>query len=132
MPELPEVETVRKQLEAEIVGAEIVSVEIRVPKIFEGVPENIYRDKVVKVERAGKYLFVHFASKKGLVIHLKMTGRLIIKPLDHLNIKPLDSNLSQSSLRTIRQPPESAAILFQAEEIASFHSQRRRVVSRYI
>ncbi len=83
MPELPEVETVRKQLETELVGTEIVGVEIRMPKIFEGAPENIYKDKVVKVGRVGKYLFVHLSSKRGLVIHLKMTGRLILDVDDY-------------------------------------------------
>ena len=91
MPELPEVETVRKQLEAEIVGAEIVSVEIRVPKIFEGIPESIFRDKVVKVGRAGKYLFVHFQSGRGLQIHLKMTGRLVLNsPISNSQILKFD------------------------------------------
>ncbi len=78
MPELPEVETVRKQLEIEIVGAEISSVEVREEKIFVGIPGNINSEKIIKIGRIGKYLFVYFSSKKGLVIHLKMTGRLVI------------------------------------------------------
>lgn len=79
MPELPEVETVRRQLEKELVGAEIQSVEVREEKIFVGIPKSIHGEKIVKFGRVGKYLFVYFASNKGLVIHLKMTGRLILQ-----------------------------------------------------
>ena len=61
MPELPEVETVRKQLEKEILGSEIVG---------EG--------KVVEIVRVGKYLFIKLESGRGLEIHLKMTGRLVL------------------------------------------------------
>jgi formamidopyrimidine-DNA glycosylase len=61
MPELPEVETVRKQLEKEILGCEIVG---------EG--------KIVGFDRVGKYLFIKFEGGRGLEIHLKMTGRLVL------------------------------------------------------
>jgi formamidopyrimidine-DNA glycosylase len=61
MPELPEVETVRRQLEKEIVGSEIVG---------EG--------KVIEVKRVGKYLFIKFFNGRGYEIHLKMTGRLVL------------------------------------------------------
>jgi formamidopyrimidine-DNA glycosylase len=88
MPELPEVETVRRQLENEIVGAVIESVEVREEKIFVGVPKRIHGQKINKVGRVGKYLFLKFASGRGMQIHLKMTGRLVIKPLNHLTITP--------------------------------------------
>jgi formamidopyrimidine-DNA glycosylase len=78
MPELPEVETVRKQLEAEILGAQITHVEVRVAKIFEGDPKLIYGSKVEKIGRVGKYLFIYLESKRGLIIHLKMTGRIVL------------------------------------------------------
>lgn len=61
MPELPEVETVRRQLQKEIVGNEIVG---------QGI--------IIGVERVGKYLFVKFEGGRGLEIHLKMTGRLVL------------------------------------------------------
>ncbi|MFZ2200186.1 MAG: bifunctional DNA-formamidopyrimidine glycosylase/DNA-(apurinic or apyrimidinic site) lyase [Microgenomates group bacterium] len=90
MPELPEVETVRRQLEAEILGAEIGLIEVREEKIFVGQQSQVVGEVIFKIERVGKYLFVFFASGRGLVVHLKMTGRLIIKPLNHLNITPLE------------------------------------------
>lgn len=77
MPELPEVETVRKQLEAEILGSSIVGIEVRDSRCFEGLPWT-GAEKIVRVERVGKYLFVKFESGRGMQIHLKMTGRLIL------------------------------------------------------
>lgn len=90
MPELPEVETVRRQLSKEVVGSKVANIIVREAKIFMGNPNELYGDKIVKVERIGKYLFVYFKSKKGLIIHLKMTGRLIIRPLNQSTIKPLE------------------------------------------
>lgn len=78
MPELPEVETIRKQLTAELVGAEIVGVEVRMPKIFVGEAASIIGEKIAKINRVGKYLFIKFESGRGLAIHLKMTGRLVV------------------------------------------------------
>lgn len=75
MPELPEVETVRKQLESELVGEEVVAVEVRREKCYQG--ERGLAGKIEQVRRAGKYLFIGM-GEKGLAVHLKMTGRLVI------------------------------------------------------
>lgn len=61
MPELPEVETIRKQLAKELTGSEILGVGI-----------------VMGVVRVGKYLFIKCKGGGGLEIHLKMTGRLVL------------------------------------------------------
>ncbi len=79
MPELPEVETVRKQLEQEILGAQIESTVVREEKIFIGNYNELSGKKITKVGRVGKYLFVYFQGDSGLVIHLKMTGRLVLR-----------------------------------------------------
>lgn len=91
MPELPEVETVRRQLAQEIVGEEIAGVEVRDKKCFVGQPETLIGEKIKQVRRVGKYLLVVFESGRGLVVHLKMTGRLIInKPTHERTNKPTD------------------------------------------
>ncbi|EKD80496.1 MAG: formamidopyrimidine-DNA glycosylase [uncultured bacterium] len=77
MPELPEVETIRRQLAEAIVGAEMVGVEVRQAKCFAG-SQKVEGEIIRAVARVGKYLFVHFESGRGLAIHLKMTGRLVI------------------------------------------------------
>jgi len=78
MPELPEVETVRKQLEQEILGSTITSVVVRDDHCYTGLPWS-KTEKIVEISRMGKYLFVVFESGRGLQIHLKMTGRLILQ-----------------------------------------------------
>lgn len=78
MPELPEVETIRGQLEREIIGDSIVSIDVYDRLIFVGDEKSAAGESVTHVSRAGKYLFIHFASGRGLGLHLKMTGRLIL------------------------------------------------------
>lgn len=77
MPELPEVETVRKQLEQELLGAEITSIEVRDTHCYEGLLWTV-TEKIAEILRVGKYIFVKFESGRGFQIHLKMTGRIIL------------------------------------------------------
>lgn len=86
MPELPEVETVRRQLEKEILGSEIVQVVVREDRCFEG-SQKIRGEVIEEISRVGKYLFVKFISGRGLQIHLKMTGRLVIGDVSYETAK---------------------------------------------
>ena len=78
MPELPEVETIRRQLSSEIVGEKIVGVEVRREKCFRGDSKSLQGEVIEKISRVGKYLFMYFESGRGLSVHLRMTGRLVI------------------------------------------------------
>lgn len=91
MPELPEVESLRKSLLPYLVGKTIRQVEVLKPKLvsasgtkrsedFEKVGE--FRDKVTgemvtDISRRAKHLVIHFTSGACLVVHLKMTGQLV-------------------------------------------------------
>jgi formamidopyrimidine-DNA glycosylase len=77
MPELPEVETIRRQLEESVIGAVITDVVVRRANCYVGLP-FLTDETITKVLRIGKYLFVNFSSGRGFVIHLKMTGRLVV------------------------------------------------------
>ena len=77
MPELPEVETIRRQLAETVIGATITGVTVRRANCYIG-PELLVHELITEIARTGKYLFVHFDSGRGLVIHLKMTGRLVV------------------------------------------------------
>src|SRR5512138_1572619 len=77
MPELPEVETVRKQLTRKVIGQVVRRIEVFDRKIFVGDEASIVGEEISRVGRVGKYLFIHFKSGRGLGIHLKMTGRLV-------------------------------------------------------
>ena len=79
MPELPEVETVRRQLEPVLVGRRFDRVEINDPRLvrpFEpvAVAADLEGERVAEVDRRGKYLIFRFESGRVLLVHLRMTG----------------------------------------------------------
>ena len=81
MPELPEVETVRAQLEPVLTGRRFERVEIRDPRLVRPyepaeVAAELEGERVAAVERRGKYLIFRFESGRVLLIHLRMTGNL--------------------------------------------------------
>jgi formamidopyrimidine-DNA glycosylase len=81
MPELPEVETVRRALEPHLVGRRFERVEIDDPRLVRPfdpaqVAAELEGERVAALERRGKYLIVRFESGRVLLIHLRMTGSL--------------------------------------------------------
>jgi formamidopyrimidine-DNA glycosylase len=84
MPELPEVETIRRDLESRVVGRRITRVHIppdRVP-VVKGMEEAAFREgvagaRIEAVSRRGKYLLLALGGGASLVIHLRMTGALL-------------------------------------------------------
>ena len=82
MPELPEVESVRRQLEPTLVGRRFERVSIDDPRLVRPyepaeVAAELEGEHVAAVERRGKYLVVRFESGRVLLIHLRMTGSLL-------------------------------------------------------
>ncbi|HZU78776.1 MAG TPA: bifunctional DNA-formamidopyrimidine glycosylase/DNA-(apurinic or apyrimidinic site) lyase [Acidimicrobiales bacterium] len=83
MPELPEVETIRRDLEKEIVGRRIKSVEVkgkrsvRRHKTGTEFRSRLEGKKVTSIKRAGKYLLVGLDEPDVLVVHLGMSGQLL-------------------------------------------------------
>lgn len=80
MPELPEVETIRRGLQNKIIGKKIADVEVDSYKIFQGRRRDIIGKKVVGLERRAKVLRICLEDDKNLLFHLKMTGQLIYRP----------------------------------------------------
>ena len=82
MPELPEVETVRRGLNTYIVGKKIAQVrEHDSPKSFPNAPEQVaafmYGARIANVRRRAKLLLIDLSSGYTLAVHLKMTGQLV-------------------------------------------------------
>lgn len=81
MPELPEVETVRRGLKRLIVGKTVKSVVFDTPKSFPNVVADtelfLVSNSIVDVSRRAKVLLIELSSQYSLVIHLKMTGQLV-------------------------------------------------------
>jgi len=78
MPELPEVEVVKIFLENKILGQTITDLEILNKKSFIGDPEQVVGQKIIKFSRVGKQLSIYLNNGKILLVHLKMTGQLIL------------------------------------------------------
>ena len=74
MPELPEVETIRRGLSKFILNKKIVRVEVLCEKSFIGVPKT---GAVKALRRYGKALIIDLDNGYSLMIHLRMTGQLI-------------------------------------------------------
>ena len=81
MPELPEVETIKQELNQLIVNKKIKSVEINLAKQVKCLPARFLKlvpgTKVKEVRRRAKVLIVSLNNGYYLVFHLKMTGQLI-------------------------------------------------------
>ncbi len=92
MPELPEVETIARGLQKALAGKQIVSAEVRLPKVVS--PERsrfmaeIAGETIDSVGRRGKFVVVSLASGRSLVVHLRMTGRLIVQTAGTTNPEP--------------------------------------------
>ncbi len=83
MPELPEVETVRRGLTRILTGQEIITADFDWPKSFPNAPADVQKfligASVIEVKRRAKVLIIELSSKYSLVIHLKMTGQLVYR-----------------------------------------------------
>lgn len=87
MPELPEVETVRRQLAPALAGRRFVSVERSEPAMLRdcsaaGLVASLPGRRVENVERLGKFLIVGLSGDTYLTLHLGMTGQLLVDPVD--------------------------------------------------
>jgi formamidopyrimidine-DNA glycosylase len=85
MPELPEVETIRRQLAPHLEGRTIVDAHIldsrwTRPMPLEVVRDGLARARVERVTRAGKYLIWGLSEDRHLLMHLRMTGALLFDP----------------------------------------------------
>ena len=85
MPELPEVETIRRQLDALLVGRSVVGLRSTWPKSLTGrgvEPAAVIGRPVRDVWRRGKLLGLDLEGGVSLLVHLRMTGQLVFDPVD--------------------------------------------------
>ena len=86
MPELPEVETVRRTLSNLVVGKEIRDVDIFYNKIIRNKTDNEFKDILIgrtidEIDRYGKYLIFNLGDE-SLISHLRMEGKYFIRNAD--------------------------------------------------
>jgi len=77
MPELPEVETIRRGLKDFILNKKITKIEVFCGKSFQGNPKTAEGQTIKNIRRFGKALILDLDNDTSLMIHLRMTGQLI-------------------------------------------------------
>lgn len=85
VPELPEVETVRRSLAPFVTGATIATVEVREPRLRRPLAPDfamaLTGRTILRVTRRGKYLHLHLDDSRVWLVHLGMTGQLVVENL---------------------------------------------------
>jgi formamidopyrimidine-DNA glycosylase len=84
MPELPEVETIARNLRPALTGRRVIAVRVLWPRTLETPAEVLFRDRINgqmirDTGRRGKYLILSF-TQQVLLIHLRMSGDLRVEP----------------------------------------------------
>jgi len=77
MPELPEVETIRRDSQKALVGRKILGAEILADKVVRSPEIKNLRAKIKVARRRGKILILDLDNQQSLMVHFKMTGQLI-------------------------------------------------------
>lgn len=110
MPELPEVETIKRVIEPQIQGLVIEKVTVRRPEVVAhptayAFCKALTNQVISHMERRGKFLMIVLQSGDRIILHLRMTGGLLLTPTDYpeekhthiiLSLKsPTEQSLSQ-------------------------------------
>lgn len=110
MPELPEVETIKRVIEPQIQGLVIEKVTVRRPEVVahptaDAFCKALTNQVISHMERRGKFLMIVLQSGDRIILHLRMTGGLLLTPADdpeekHTHIvlslkSPTEQSLSQ-------------------------------------
>ncbi len=124
MPELPEVETIRIQLNKYLVGHVIEDVEVRLPKQISGEVQSVIGAKVQRVRRYGKGLIIDLDNDYSLAIHIKMTGQLIYRNVSRVARVP---QVSQMSPKVGELPGKATHVIFKLdrEAVLYYNDQRQ-------
>jgi len=116
MPELPEIETIKRGLESKIKGKKIrdvivnVSKLVKEPSLVEFVEK--LKDRIIKkVTRRGKYIITYLDSKEKLVIHLGMTG-LLIYPYNKNNEEIMSGKIKSKHNHIIFNFTDNSQLVF--------------------
>ncbi len=135
MPELPEVENLRRGLERNIVGQKVLKVVVKKPKLVSGkgnirkaseltargFEKGVKGETFAKVDRRAKNLIFQFQSGKVILVHLKMSGQFVYKPKTGKKIiggHPIE--LSETVL-----PNKHSHIIFELEKGTLYYNDTR-------
>ena len=121
MPELPEVETIRRGLSKFILKRKIQKIEVLCDKSFLGTPIT---GTVVNLRRFGKALVIDLDNNKSLMIHLRMTGQLIYDPKKHDSERYAAGHPSENFISNL--PNKQTRVIFYFDNgVLYFNDQRK-------
>lgn len=88
MPELPEIETIKSVLEPQIQGAAVEKITVNRPEVIayptaDEFCESVTGQVISSMARRGKFLIIHLKNESRIVLHLRMTGCLLVTPPDY-------------------------------------------------
>jgi formamidopyrimidine-DNA glycosylase len=79
MPELPEVESIKNQLNRFLTGHKILDVEVKRPGVFSGDKEKVLGAKIIGTRRFAKVLCIDLSNEYSIIAHVKLTGQFIYR-----------------------------------------------------
>jgi formamidopyrimidine-DNA glycosylase len=117
VPELPEVETVRRQLARALIGGRFVAVESVEPAMLRDCTEQQVREmlpgrRVESVGRQGKFLVIALEGGAFLTLHLGMTGHFLVVQVAPRPIGPAASGVQDDSTVSLGSKPPGAHTRF--------------------
>lgn len=88
MPELPEVETIKRVLALQLTGQKIKNITLNNPKVIaypaaDEFQRRLLGQSVETIQRRGKYMILQLANGERLLLHLRMTGCLLVTPPEY-------------------------------------------------
>jgi formamidopyrimidine-DNA glycosylase len=121
MPELPEVEVVKLFLEQKLLHKTITDLEILNKKSFIGDPKKVINQEIIKFSRLGKHGHI-------LLVHLKMTGQLILSPLSSKGVPEgqgiLMGHPTKNALDNL--PNKSTRLIFKFKNFILYFNDQRK------
>ena len=120
MPELPEVETIRRGLTNFLENVKITKVKILCDKSFVGPKTLVENQKIINIRRKGKALLIDLENGITMMIHLRMTGQLIFRGEGNFaGGHPTDSFVNEL-------PDKQTRVIFELENGTLFFNDQRK------
>jgi formamidopyrimidine-DNA glycosylase len=127
MPELPEVETIKRGLSTNLGGRAIAGVDIRWVKAFLASERDIERlvvgHRIVSLDRHAKVLVLNLDSEYSLLVHLKMTGQFVLVKVDGARFA--GGHPSESMARDLPDSSTRVIFTFDDGDKLFFNDQRK-------
>jgi len=120
MPELPEVETIRRGLLKLVLHQKVKQVEILCEKSFVGPEEIVEGREISGIRRYGKALIIDLAGGVSLLVHLRMTGQLIYDGAERYAAGHPSENFVD------KLPNKQTRVLFELEKGTLFFNDQRK------